>query len=156
MGGKCCICGYCKNYTALEFHHINAEEKEFDWRKIRQLNWNKVIVELKKCILLCANCHREIHNPKSTLDSYNATKTISVTQSIELKPSGQCPCCKVHVYGTTYCSTFCYSFSKRKALRPTKEQLAHELKTMSWCGIGRKYNVSDNAVRKWAKQYNLI
>lgn len=58
MGGKCSICGYNKCLTALEFHHINPKEKEIynsHWKFER----NKM--ELDKCILVCANCHREIH-----------------------------------------------------------------------------------------------
>ena len=40
--------------------------------------------------------------------------------------------------------------------RPSKEELEKMINTMSWCAIGRKYGVSDNAVRKWAKKLNLI
>lgn len=47
-------------------------------------------------------------------------------------------------------------FARRKCLHPTKEQLLHLIGTASWCEIGRKYGVSDNAVRKWAKKYGLI
>ena len=54
MGGKCQICGYDKNYAALSFHHTNPKEKEFVWNKMRLKAWEDVIVELKKCILLCS------------------------------------------------------------------------------------------------------
>jgi len=54
-----------------------------------------------------------------------------------------------------YCSHLCATKSKRKP-KPTKEQLEQEIKENSWLALGRKYNVSDNAVRKWAKGYNLI
>jgi len=40
--------------------------------------------------------------------------------------------------------------------RPTKEELADMIESMSWCSIGRKYGVSDNAVRKWARKYGLV
>ena len=62
---KCQICGYNKCYQALEFHHINPKEKEFNIAQmLRQssiLNENIIKEELKKCILVCSNCHREIH-----------------------------------------------------------------------------------------------
>lgn len=45
---------------------------------------------------------------------------------------------------------------RRKAIRPSREQLAEEISSMSWCAIGRKYGVSDNAVRKWARGYGLL
>jgi hypothetical protein len=64
-GGECCDCGYKKNISALEFHHLNPEEKSFgiDLRKCSNLQWNKLVEEVKKCVLICANCHRERHNP---------------------------------------------------------------------------------------------
>ena len=56
-GGACEICGYCKNIAALEFHHINPEEKKFnvDMRKFSNMNLEKLEAELEKCILVCAN-----------------------------------------------------------------------------------------------------
>ena len=64
-GGECCDCGYKKNISALEFHHLNPEEKSFgiDLRKCSNLQWDKLVEEVKKCVLICANCHRERHNP---------------------------------------------------------------------------------------------
>jgi len=59
FGGSCFRCGYSKYYGALEFHHINKNEKSFSWNKSRLLSKEKMINELKKCVLLCANCHRE-------------------------------------------------------------------------------------------------
>lgn len=59
MGGECQICGYKRCKAALEFHHINPEEKEFSFKSIK--GWEVLYAELEKCILLCALCHREIH-----------------------------------------------------------------------------------------------
>lgn len=62
MGGKCSICGYDKCFDALEFHHINPENKSFNI-SVRGLtrSWENIEAEISKCILICANCHREIH-----------------------------------------------------------------------------------------------
>ena len=61
-GGKCQCCGYNKYVGALEFHHINSEEKDFGISaKGYTRSWERVKEELDKCILVCANCHREIH-----------------------------------------------------------------------------------------------
>lgn len=60
-GGSCSQCNYSKYYGALEFHHLNPEEKDVDWSKLRLKNWDVVLHELDKCTLLCANCHREAH-----------------------------------------------------------------------------------------------
>ncbi len=61
-GGKCIFCGYNKCNDALDFHHINSKDKEFGL-SVRGLtrSWKKITKELDKCILVCANCHRELH-----------------------------------------------------------------------------------------------
>lgn len=65
FGGGCLKCGYKKNISALEFHHINPEEKLFniDSRALSNYNIEVIRKELKKCILLCSNCHQETHYP---------------------------------------------------------------------------------------------
>lgn len=60
-GGKCRICGYDKCLTALEFHHVEILTKEFTI-SARMTSWDVIKPELDKCELLCANCHREVHD----------------------------------------------------------------------------------------------
>lgn len=61
-GGKCQQCGYDKCIDALEFHHINPDQKDFNISsKGHSRSWVRVKAELDKCVLLCANCHRELH-----------------------------------------------------------------------------------------------
>lgn len=55
-----------------------------------------------------------------------------------------------------YCSHECRSFHLRKIERPTKEQLEKDIEEMSWLAIGKKYSVSDNTIRKWAKTHKII
>lgn len=62
-GGKCTICGYDKCMAALDFHHSNPDEKDPDWKKMRKWSLKKVKGELDKCVLVCRNCHSEIHYP---------------------------------------------------------------------------------------------
>lgn len=59
-GGKCSVCGYNKCPAALDFHHLNPETKSFNLGKIKGWLWEKIVIELDKCILVCSNCHREI------------------------------------------------------------------------------------------------
>lgn len=62
MGGSCLHCGYDKCVDALEFHHTNPEEKDFGISsKGYTRSFEKVKKELDKCVMLCANCHREEH-----------------------------------------------------------------------------------------------
>ena len=61
-GGQCFICGYNRCLAALEFHHIDPTEKEFSIaQKGHTRSWERIKKELEKCVLLCANCHREVH-----------------------------------------------------------------------------------------------
>jgi len=65
-GGCCAICGYNKCANALEFHHKNSDTKDFGISaKGYTRSWEKVKAELDKCVLLCANCHRELHDGKT-------------------------------------------------------------------------------------------
>jgi 5-methylcytosine-specific restriction endonuclease McrA len=61
-GGKCTICGYDKCTNALDLHHVNASQKDFGISSGGLTRaWSKVVAEADKCVLVCANCHREIH-----------------------------------------------------------------------------------------------
>lgn len=61
-GSRCEKCGYDKCNGALEFHHLDPTKKDFSLStKGHCTAWEKVKKELDKCILVCANCHREIH-----------------------------------------------------------------------------------------------
>lgn len=55
----CSVCGYSRCLDALEYHHYNGDKL----RCISRINTpESVRKEMKKCVLLCANCHRELHN----------------------------------------------------------------------------------------------
>jgi predicted HNH restriction endonuclease len=61
-GGSCVKCGYKKCIGALEFHHIDPSKKDFTLSHLKSSKFDdKIKNELDKCILVCANCHREIH-----------------------------------------------------------------------------------------------
>jgi hypothetical protein len=61
-GGKCMFCGYDTCTAALDFHHLDPKEKDFSL-SVRGLtrSWDRIKSEINKCVLVCANCHREIH-----------------------------------------------------------------------------------------------
>ena len=60
-GGKCIKCGYNKCTQALEFHHIDPSKKDFTISN-GNFKLQEAVKEIKKCILLCSNCHREFHS----------------------------------------------------------------------------------------------
>lgn len=61
-GGECSKCGYNKCIGALDFHHLNPDEKDFSIGHLKNYSFSdKIKKELDKCVLLCSNCHREKH-----------------------------------------------------------------------------------------------
>lgn len=59
---KCAKCGEEREYC-LDFHHIDPNEKENTIARMTSNNYrlDTVLNEIKKCIVLCSNCHREFH-----------------------------------------------------------------------------------------------
>lgn len=84
MGNRCGICGYDKCVEALDFHHIDPSQKEFTFGELRRhtIAWEIVENELRKCVLLCANCHREYH---AGLIDIELTSSFSEERMLELK-----------------------------------------------------------------------
>ena len=161
MGDKCQICGYNKCIKALEFHHINPEEKDLNFNKAESKSWEATKTELQKCILVCANCHREIHdNLKafSLQSSYNSERAEEITQRIYRLKTHQdtyCSSCGAVISAKAKLCPKCSHELHRIVERPEREVLKQEIRMLSFIKIGEKYGVSDNAVRKWCIGYNL-
>ena len=71
---KCERCGYDNNPSAIHFHHLDPSQKDFELADIsRTLSLDNlrdtVSEEIKKCIILCSNCHMEEHYPHLNKDS---------------------------------------------------------------------------------------
>ena len=66
MGGKCFVCGYDKCVGALQFHHKNPNEKDFTISG-KTLSFDRLKNEVDKCMLVCSNCHAEIHEKYNKL-----------------------------------------------------------------------------------------
>jgi len=77
-GGKCQVegCGYNKYIGALEFHHLDPTQKDFSISDVKGYKFTKKITEeLDKCILVCSNCHREIHEIKRLAEADRGKQT---------------------------------------------------------------------------------
>lgn len=163
MGGHCAICGYCKCNDALELHHIDPSKKEFTIQSRVDISWERTANELKKCILLCANCHRELHSA----DELDTTLTSSFDQSIcdevsmeieAIKSStvGRCCDCGCEIgRGATRCAACSTKHKKRVPNRPRNEELAFLVAEFGFSGVGRRYGVSEASIRKWCKTDGL-
>lgn len=61
-GGKCMKCGYQKSIAGFDFHHRDENEKEFNVGGRGVIKFSEAVKkELDKCDILCACCHRELH-----------------------------------------------------------------------------------------------
>lgn len=167
-GNKCAICGYNKTPRALQFHHINPEQKSFGISNGNTRNWEASVKESRKCILVCSNCHAEIHDGlinkkletslnEELLREINEVKGYEVDNNSFIKKDKKyyCQDCgKEITKGALYCME-CRGKHSRVSERPDRNELKHLIRTLPFTKIGEIFNVSDNAIRKWCDAYNL-
>ena len=162
LGDKCQCCGYNKCIQALEFHHLNPEEKELSFGDNANRSWASTREELKKCILVCANCHREIHNGYidnnvliSSFDEQRAIEIDNLVEEVKSHKIYYCKYCGAEVWRGNDCCPTCANLQRRKSERPSRKELKQLIRTMPFTKIAQKYQVSDNAIRKWCIAENL-
>ena len=83
LGGECSHCGYANNLAGLAFHHLHGKEFQLDVRSLSNRRIDPIQQEVAKCILLCHNCHAEVHNPDLDLVKLLIEPTALTT---ELRP----------------------------------------------------------------------
>jgi len=83
-GGCCSMCGYNKSASALVFHHKDAKTKEFNisGKQLTRKSWKELKKEAQKCVLLCFNCHIEIHDREGWIHE-NGEKTVKAPRRLE-------------------------------------------------------------------------
>jgi hypothetical protein len=61
--GKCELCGWNKHIVILQFHHLDKNRKRFKFNTghLGSYSWKSIEDEIKKCKLVCPNCHNWIH-----------------------------------------------------------------------------------------------
>lgn len=162
LGDKCQICGYDKCIQALDFHHVNPEEKASDFNANANRSWQITRDEIKKCILLCANCHREVHAGLIPLEglkpSFSEERAIEIDQLVEdvkKHKVNYCSNCGVEISGKAKYCVACAHLEARVAERPTREELKELIRYTPFTQIGRMFGVTDNTIRKWCKSMSL-
>lgn len=86
-GGKCQCCGYNKLVGALEFHHIDESSKDFAMSDAQHIAIELIREELDKCVLVCSNCHREIHKSVTICPKINTEERLSMEYLFDKKQS---------------------------------------------------------------------
>ena len=158
MGSRCQLCGYDKCNDALEFHHIEPTEKDFSFGAIRAnpKNWESIKRELEKCILLCSNCHREIHKQVSLLPTIYQKFDEKLLEQDQYKhllkqtEKTYCPVCNnLKNNANKYCSLTCASTFKFKVDWTTINLIdLIENQKLSKTAIAELLGCSDAAVGK--------
>lgn len=157
---KCCLCGFNQFQEALEFHHVFPHLKEFNLSGGSARSLEKQLEEAKKCILVCSNCHRGIHAGKLEVPDnwetfYNINHARQLLEEKNTVKKYYCIICgKEITRGAEMCPA-CYRTKARTVERPSRENLKNLIRTTAFTTIGKKYNVSDNTIRKWCKAMNL-
>lgn len=145
IGGKCSICGYSNNISALEFHHINPDTKEFniDARKFANTSPEKLKEEISKCLLVCSNCHKEIHNPDMTISNITNLAIESPKKGLNDISGKVCPTCGKRfpcIQGKIYCSFECRMADKHY---PTLEELNEQYSILrNWDKVAEYFGVT--------------
>lgn len=158
-GGCCQKCGYDKYIGALEFHHLDPSQKDFDISKARSYSFDKAKEELDKCILVCANCHREIHGEK--FKDLPVTNSISREEYInnykrdrEAKAAEKVKAAEIRKEIAD--SYIPYSDNKKTKINwPKVEEMSKLIWEMSTSKLARKLGVSDNAVGKFCDKHGI-
>ena len=153
---KCTMCGlteWLNKKMPLELDHIDGNRD------------NNQLINLR---LLCPNCHTltPTYRGRNTFHKVKIKKEkIKKEKKREKRLNGVevlCRFCgksfrrrKGAVKFKNYCCIKCFNSDSRKCVRPTKEELEEQIKIMPFTKIGKKYGVSDNAVKKWARSYSI-
>ena len=133
---KCYICNLDKwmdKPIPLELDHINGDHDDNRLENLR---------------IICPNCHAQT-------DTYRA-KNRRDKKPVEEKPIKEiikyyCPDCNKEIHKESkYCEE-CSHKKSRKVERPDLQTLVNDIKNLGYSATGRKYGVSDNAIRKWVK-----
>lgn len=158
--GKCEKCGYANNLSALEFHHKNPSEKEvtLNSRHLSNMSLEKIYKEFEKCLILCANCHREHHNPEMTIisikskisqfDEFKKIKNLTIRNG---KP--KCIDCGKEInYTYKRCVPCTNLFLRKVKNRPTKEKIEQLILEKGITKTAEEFNVSRTTIKRWIKK----
>ena len=161
FGGKCCICGFDAFQEALEFHHVNPETKAFGLTDSKAITkaLEKQLEEARKCVLVCANCHRGIHAgylelPDNVADTFNEEYAQKLIEEKQRKKYF-CERCGSEITHKAKLCAECARLISRKVDRPSREELKKLIREKPFTHIAKDFSVSDNAVKKWCIAYNL-
>lgn len=162
----------CDNWVGYVYEHIYVIENQIGrklkkWEVIHHLDCNRSNNRKENLIILNRGDHSKLHrwidNGAFICESYERNGLNSGNSTVT-EPT-YCEICynTLQAKQKSTCSVKCSGKLKelgyqrqRVKTKPTKCELERDMKKLSWLAIGRKYNVSDNGARKWARKYGLL
>jgi len=167
MGGACVCCGYKRCFSCLDLHHLDPSQKELSFGKVmaHPNAWKKIAIELRKCVLVCRNCHGEIHDGMRTLpQEFPKFDEEYFDYKININPTSKkylfdiCPICgKNKPIIQITCSRECAAKSARKVDWDNIDFVFLLKKyNRNWTHMGDSLGISNSAVRKRAIKLGLF
>ena len=143
FGAECQTCHNKFPQSVFEFHHLIPSEKSFGLGTVSTTRSRQAYAdEAKKCIMVCANCHRLIEyenlNISEIACSFNEDKYYSILETLSQENKDKAN-----------------SLRKEASPKPDRQTLKEQIRTLSFTEIARIYGVSDASIRRWCKDYNL-
>lgn len=167
FGGACGLCGYNKCHSALAFHHIDPKEKENSFGQIQSMAWEKIINEVRKCVMLCHNCHAEFHaGVKHDLSkcprfnefyaTYKRGNYLVGSEVQPPKPRAYCKKCGKEIVSKRklFCSEACYAIFRTKEIISEDELYRAFLKHGTKHKVARHLKVANRTLRRWVDFYD--
>lgn len=144
LGYKCAFCGntgvWRNTQMALELDHINGINND---NRIENLRW------------LCPNCHAITPTHSGKNNRKEKEKIVKSTKKVAKQPENFCPDCQKPILASSKYCVDCSSKRSRVCERPAREELKTLIRSTPFTTIGKMFDVSDNAIRKWCVAYNL-
>ena len=143
FGNKCQKCGNSFPYYIYDFHHLNPAEKSFSLGNASTTRARSDYAkEAKKCILVCANCHRILE--------YEENINFDIPCIFDEKIYYQ----KLEALANEN-KEKAIALKRKSSSKPSREELKKLIRNMPFMQIANKYAVSDTSIRRWCKSYNL-
>lgn len=160
LGGSCMLCGYSRCQRNLTFHHIENKSFSLAEREF-QFSWKKLLPEICKCVLICHNCHGEVHDGVVAKEVISALSAHVLTAMSTFTPPNQkrerelkntckrCgrPCARI------FCSHACAHATHERIIWPAPGDLSSMVAASSLSQVGRELGVSATSVKKRMLRY---
>ena len=158
FGGKCTICGYDKEISAFDYHHVDPKSKKMlvSAAISSGLAWATIIEEARKCTMICCRCHRELHAGVVELPKNYAKFNEDYADAIKLKEIeyDKCVCGNEKNKQHKFCSIACFSKSQRR-FQVDKDVLQALIAENTYEDVGRMFNVTGRSIKDRCKFYGI-